>query len=47
MSKQELFKSLTPAQRRVVESLLDEAYLKGYDSGKYEERIVNNYERFW
>lgn len=47
MSKKELFRSLTPAQKQAVENLIDEAYLKGYDSGKSEERAVCNYERFW
>lgn len=47
MSKKELFRSLTATQRQVVEDLIDEAYLKGYDSGRSEERVVSNYERFW
>ena len=47
MSKKELFRSLTPAQQRAVEDLLDKAYLDGYDSGRSEERVVSNYEWFW
>lgn len=47
MSKKELFRSLTPAQKQAVEDLLDEAYLNGYDSGRSEERVTCNYERFW
>lgn len=46
MSKKELFRSLTAAQKAAVEELIDKAYIKGYDSGRFEERIVENYDRF-
>ena len=47
MSKKELFRSLTSAQKQAVEDLIDIAYCKGYDSGRSEEHAVNEYERFW
>ena len=45
-SKKEFYASLNEEQRKLVDYLLDEYYLKGYDEGRLDERVVTYYERY-
>ena len=45
-SKKEFYASLNEEQRKFVDYLLDEYYLKGYDEGRLDERVVTYYERY-
>lgn len=41
MTKKELFRSLTKAQRKEVQNLLSKAYYEGYLLGKEDSNVVN------
>ena len=43
-SKKEFYASLNEEQRRFIDYLLDESYVKGYNEGRLEERAVTYYE---
>ncbi len=45
-SKKEFYASLNEEQRRFIDYLLDESYIKGYSEGRLEERAVTYYERY-
>ena len=43
-SKKEFYASLNEEQRKFIDYLLDESYVKGYNEGRLEERAVTYYE---
>ena len=45
-SKKEFYASLNEEQRKFIDYLLDESYVKGYNEGRLEERAVTYYKRF-
>ncbi len=45
-SKKEFYASLSEEQRKFIDYLLDESYIRGYDDGKLDERSVIYYERY-
>ena len=45
-SKKEFYASLNEEQRQFIDYLLDESYVKGYNEGRLEERVVTYHERY-
>ena len=46
LSKKEFYASLNAEQRKFIDYLLDDSYVKGYNERRLEERVVTYHERY-